>query len=44
MAVENLFERLRTQHINLEQEPLVQRSGLELLYGFIIIDNNDLIF
>jgi len=41
-VVKNLLERFRTQNTNLKQEPSVQRSDLEFLYGNIIIDNNDI--
>lgn len=41
-VVQNLLEKFRTPNINLEQEPPVQRSDLEFLYGNIITDNNDI--
>ncbi|KAL4113763.1 hypothetical protein QTP88_017336 [Uroleucon formosanum] len=41
-VVQDLLEKFRTQNINLEQEPPVQRSDLEFLYGNIITDNNDI--
>ncbi|XP_022168078.1 zinc finger BED domain-containing protein 1-like [Myzus persicae] len=40
-VVKDLLERFRTQNNNLEQEPPVQRSDLEFLYGNIITDSND---
>jgi len=40
-VVKDLLERCRTQNNNLEQEPPVQRSDLEFLYGNIITDSND---